>query len=242
MHASNKTDWQPSSKRPKYTGSENVEKHCHIYTQLRVTYNVYKAVYAIANAIHKMMACQPDGEPFEDGECPDVTRIKPRQILHYLNAVNFTTPVVRLWWLCGFSGHSAWMQYFGPIQQRAGIFLCTLVQVVICLLWLLLAPPLPTKSAGGELDARVILQCMLGSVVGFVLVLGYIGLLAVVCLLLDFFARKLPDNFNEAQFITFSMLIFCAVFCVDCICAGVSQLIMEVHGSCGDFRHFGFQS
>ncbi|RXN18066.1 extracellular calcium-sensing receptor-like protein [Labeo rohita] len=370
-------DWQPSSKTPKCTGSENVEKHGRIYTdvsQLRVTYNVYKAVYAIANAIHNMMACQPGRGPFENGKCPDVTRIKPRQLLHYLNTVNFTTPVgelvyfedngepsasydimnwhvdesgavtfvqigqfdaakgpgqelniklekvvwgggwddqvveflslqdtmgivltvlsvtgatltttvlaaffhhrdtplvrannselsflllvsLTLCFLCAlvFIGRPApWncmlrhtlfgvsfviciacvlsktvvvlvafratlpgsnlMHYFGPIQQRAGIFLCTLVQVVICLLWLLLAPPLPGESAGGEIGARVILQCTVGSVVGFVLVLGYIGLLAVVCFLLAFFARKLPDNFNEAKFITFSMLIFCAVW------------------------------
>lgn len=75
--------WQPSFKMPKCTGSENVEKHGHIYidvSQLRVTYNVYKAVYAIANAIHNMLACQPGRGPFEDGECPDVTQIKPRQV------------------------------------------------------------------------------------------------------------------------------------------------------------------
>ncbi|GAA6092976.1 extracellular calcium-sensing receptor-like [Tachysurus ichikawai] len=104
------------------------------------------------------------------------------------------------------------MRYFGPVQQRAGIFLCTLIQVGICVLWLVLAPPLPTESAGGELGARVVLLCAVGSVAGFSLVLGYIGLLAAVCFLLAFFARKLPDNFNEAKFITFSMLIFCAVW------------------------------
>lgn len=104
------------------------------------------------------------------------------------------------------------MRYFGPVQQRAGIFLCTLIQVGICVFWLILAPPLPTESAGGELGARVVLLCDVGSVAGFSLVLGYIGLLAAVCFLLAFFARKLPDNFNEAKFITFSMLIFCAVW------------------------------
>uniref|UniRef100_A0A8C1VJM1 G-protein coupled receptors family 3 profile domain-containing protein n=1 Tax=Cyprinus carpio TaxID=7962 RepID=A0A8C1VJM1_CYPCA len=331
-------NWQPSSERPKCTGSENVEKHGRIYTdvsQLRVTYNVYKAVYAIANAIHNMVACQPgrgasclpgtrkaaqkgkpvccfDCFPCAAGEisnmtecmrCPERfwsnnerTKCIPKVVeflslqdtmgivLTVLSVTGATltttvlaaffryrdTPLVRannselsflllvsltLCFLCAlvFMGRPApWncmlrhtlfgvsfviciacvlsktvvvlvafratlpgsnmMQYFGPIQQRAGIFLCTLVQVVICLLWLLLAPPLPTESAGGELGARVILQCTVGSVVGFVLVLGYIGLLAVVCFLLAFFARKLPDNFNEAKFITFSMLIFCAVW------------------------------
>lgn len=84
-------------------------------------------------------------------------------------------------------------------------------QVIICFIWLLTSPPHANNNTDYH-GATIIKECVPGSEVGFWSVLGYIGILACGCLLMAFLARNLPDNFNEAKFIAFSMLIFFAVW------------------------------
>uniref|UniRef100_A0A3B3QWA2 Olfactory receptor C family, u1 n=1 Tax=Paramormyrops kingsleyae TaxID=1676925 RepID=A0A3B3QWA2_9TELE len=328
-------DEAPGSNQPSCSGAEDVRGRNSVYSdvsQLRVSYNVYKAVYAIAHALHRLLCCDGPGDGAGSRSCGALLPLQPRQvdvclllrvmyILHcssecmkcpqyhwsdpdrvaclpmleeflsfqdilgvvlaLLSVLGVTvtlvvtgifyrfrdTPIVRannselsflllaslaLCFLCALlfigrpSPWSCWarqatfgvafvlciscilaktmvvlvafwstipgsnaVRLFGPTQQRALIFSCTAVQVVLCVSWLTWDPPSPIKNTSYQ-AGRIILECQDGAIL--YLVLGYIGLLSCICFDLAFLGRKLPDTFNEAKLITFSMLIFFAVW------------------------------
>ncbi|XP_017948203.1 vomeronasal type-2 receptor 26-like [Xenopus tropicalis] len=91
------------------------------------------------------------------------------------------------------------------------ILCCVLIQLCICLIWLIFFPPfheLDTDTKPG----LIIVNCNEGSPTAFWCMLGYLGLLVTISFIVAFLARRLPDSFNEAKLITFSMLAFLSVW------------------------------
>ncbi|XP_073510923.1 vomeronasal type-2 receptor 26-like [Phyllobates terribilis] len=102
-------------------------------------------------------------------------------------------------------------RWINPKISYIIILLCTFLQFILCITWLFKSPPFPQNNAQVK-PSVIIVECNDGSTIAFWMMLGYLFLLATISFVVAFLARRLPDSFNEAQYITFSMLAFLCVW------------------------------
>ncbi|XP_014351121.1 extracellular calcium-sensing receptor [Latimeria chalumnae] len=128
--------------------------------------------------------------------CISCILVKTNRVLLVFEA-KIPTSLHRKWW--------------GLNLQFLLVFLCTFVQIMTCVIWLYSAPPSSYNNYDLE-DEIIFITCHEGSTMALGFLIGYTCLLAAICFFFAFKSRKLPENFNEAKFITFSMLIFFIVW------------------------------
>lgn len=144
---------------------------------------------------------------------PNVHQCRARQILYGLGfSLTISCILVKalrtfIAFLPPHRQHNVKKFYKPPVIIGFGAF----VQVLICMFWLIFdSPSVETLTTADSMD--IIVQCIEGSGMGFGFMLCYTALLAIICFILAFKGRKVPQRFNETGHIILSMLIFLFVW------------------------------
>lgn len=99
--------------------------------------------------------------------------------------------------------YHAWVRNRGP-----SLFVVTssVAQLLICMTWLAVWTPRPTREYQ-RFPQLVVLDCTEANSVGFLLAFAYNGLLSVSAFACSYLGKGLPENYNEAKCVTFSLLL-----------------------------------
>ncbi|NP_445757.1 taste receptor type 1 member 1 precursor [Rattus norvegicus] len=99
--------------------------------------------------------------------------------------------------------YRTWAQNHG-----AGLFVIvsSTVHLLICLTWLVMWTPRPTREYQ-RFPHLVILECTEVNSVGFLLAFTHNILLSISTFVCSYLGKELPENYNEAKCVTFSLLL-----------------------------------
>uniref|UniRef100_A0A8C8SKP2 Taste 1 receptor member 1 n=1 Tax=Pelusios castaneus TaxID=367368 RepID=A0A8C8SKP2_9SAUR len=104
--------------------------------------------------------------------------------------------------------YGAWVKHNGP---NLFIGASTAAQLVMCLVSLSTSPPVPSKDYETSVEL-IIFQCLENDSVWPAARVLYNVLLSVCCFVICYMGKDLPENYNEAKCITFSLLINLSCF------------------------------
>ncbi|KAM4703132.1 taste receptor type 1 member 1 [Rhinophrynus dorsalis] len=87
------------------------------------------------------------------------------------------------------------------------IIVSSVGQVLISIIWIVLKPPEPIEDYSLYRE-EIIFKCSESISVSSIVGIVYIGILSMLCFIFCYMGKDLPDNYNEAKCISFSLLVY----------------------------------